>query len=144
MPHVKKTDDLGMLRVVLDTNVLISAIISNGKARELLKEAITNNYSLVTSNLILDELETVLRRPKFKTDKEETNRIIGALKRTATITDVKTKIQAVKDPKDNMIIETAIDGKAQIIVTGDKHLLTLKNYGSIKIITIEEMLTGPP
>ncbi len=130
-----------MLRAVLDTNVLVSAIISDGNARALLKKSIANKYRLVTSSLILEELASVLCRPKFKTSREETNRIIDALKRTADVVDVKSKIQAVKeDPKDDMIIETALDGEAQIIVTGDSHLLALKNFRAIKIVTIKEML----
>ena len=60
-----------MLRAVLDTNILVSAIISDGKSRELFKMGITNQYSIVISDLILKELATVLRRPKFKTSEEE-------------------------------------------------------------------------
>jgi putative PIN family toxin of toxin-antitoxin system len=131
-----------MLRAVLDTNVLVSALITDGKARDLLKKAIAKKYRLVTSSLILNELAAVLCRPKFKTSKKKIDQIISLLKKTVEVVYVKTKLEAVKeDPKDNMIIETALDGKAQIIVTGDKHLLTLKHYGAIEIITIEEMLT---
>ena len=74
-----------MLKVVLDTNVLISAIISDGKSRELLKKGIANQYRIITSDLILKELETVLCRPKFKTRQEEVNRIIHALNKTAHV-----------------------------------------------------------
>jgi putative PIN family toxin of toxin-antitoxin system len=131
-----------MLRAVLDTNVLVSAIISDGPARELLKNAIANQYRIVTSELILKELKIVLSRPKFKTSKKEINKITGMLRKTADVVDVKTRIEVVKeDPKDNMLIETAFDGEAQIIVTGDHHLLELKQYDEIKIITIQEMLT---
>ena len=131
-----------MLKVVLDTNVLISAIISDGKSRELLKKGIANQYRIITSDLILKELETVLCRPKFKTRQEEVNRIIHALNKTAHVVAVKTTIKAVKkDPQDDMIIETALDGEAQIIVTGDNHLLALERFQDIRIITIEEMLT---
>jgi putative PIN family toxin of toxin-antitoxin system len=55
-----------MLRVVLDTNVLVNAIISNGKSRELLKKGITNQYSILISDLILKELIAVLRRPNLR------------------------------------------------------------------------------
>lgn len=131
-----------MIRAVLDTNVLVSAIISDGTARELLKKAIANQYRIVTSELILKELQTVLSRPKFKTSKKEITKITGTLRKTVDVVDVKTRIEAVKeDPKDNMLIETALDGEAQIIVTGDHHLLELKHYDEIKIITIQEMLT---
>jgi uncharacterized protein len=60
-----------MLRVVLDTNVLVSAIISDGKSRELLKKGITNQYAILISDLILKELIVVLRRPKFKISEDE-------------------------------------------------------------------------
>ena len=130
-----------MLRVVLDTNVLVSAIISDGKSRELLKRGIANQYLLVTSDLILKELVTVLRRPKFKTSEDEVHRTILALIRTADVVSVKTKLKAVKeDPKDDMIIETAVDGEADMIVTGDGHLLALETFRGIKILTVEKML----
>jgi uncharacterized protein len=129
-----------MLRVVLDTNVLVSAIISDGKSRELLKKGIANQYSIVTSDFILKELITVLRRQKFQISEDELQRTILALIRTAEVVNVKTKIKAVKeDPKDDMIIETAIDGCADIIVTGDSHLLTLRTYREVKITTVERM-----
>jgi putative PIN family toxin of toxin-antitoxin system len=129
-----------MLRVVLDTNVLVSAAISNGKSRELLRKGIENQFSIITSDLILNELETALRRPKFKTSKDEIDRIILALTLSSEVIDVKSKFQAVKeDRKDDMIINTAFDGRVDIIVTGDRHL-ELENFKGIKIITIESML----
>lgn len=141
MQPAKKSDD-SMRRAVLDTNVMVSAVISDGKARELLKKGIENEYRIVTSELILKELMTVLCRPKFKTSQEEANGIIIALRKTAAVVDVKTRIEAVKeDTKDDMLIETALDGEAHVIVTGDNHLLKLKRFRTIKIITIKEMLT---
>jgi putative PIN family toxin of toxin-antitoxin system len=130
-----------MLRVVLDTNVLVSAVVSDGKSRELLRRGIANRFSIVTSDLILKELVKVLRRPKFKTSEDEIRRIIIALVRTAEVVSVKSKLKAVKeDPKDDMIVETAYDGRADMIVTGDSHLLALENFRGIKIITVEKML----
>ena len=132
-----------MFRVVLDTNVLVSAIISDGKSRELLKKGIANQYSIVMSDLILKELITVLRRPKFDLSEDELQRTIIALIRTAEVVNVKTKIKVVKeDPKDDMIIETAIDGCADTIVTGDNHLLVLKCFRGIKVTTVENMLAS--
>ena len=126
---------------MLDTNVLISAIISVGKPRELLRRGISKQFSIVTSELILKELGIVLRRPKFKTSKDEVNRIILALMQTAEVVNVTSKLRAVEeDPKDNMVIETVHDGGADMIVTGDSHLLALKSFRGTKIITIEQML----
>lgn len=139
-PYARQKADL-MLRVVLDTNVLVSAIISDGKSRELFKKGIANQYSIVASDLILKELTAVMRRPKFNINEDEIQKTISALIRTADAINVKTKIKAVKeDPNDDMIIETAIDGCADIIVTGDNHLLAVKNFRGVKIVTVEKML----
>jgi len=130
-----------MLRAVLDTNVLVSAIISDGKPRELLRKAISKEFCLVTSDQILRELGTVLRRPKFKTDEDEIHRIILVLIQSAEIVEVVSKLHQVEvDPKDNMVVETAYDGKADLIVSGDSHLLSLKSFRGIKIVTTKQML----
>ena len=130
-----------MLRVVLDTNVLVSAVISNGKSRELLRKGIEQEFSLLTSDFILKELVTVLRRPKFKTNEDEIDRIILTLILSSEVISVRSKFQAVEeDKKDDMIVNTAYDGQADIIVTGDSHLLELESFKGTKIITIENML----
>jgi len=132
-----------MFRVVFDTNVLVSAIISDGKSRELLKKSLCKEFTLVLSETILKEFDLVLQRPKFKTTEEERHRIILALMQTAKIVDVVSKFKLVKeDPKDDMIIETAYDGKADFIVSGDKHLLTLNSFRGIKIVTVKQILTN--
>ena len=130
-----------MRRVVVDTNVLVSAIISDGKPRELLRKGISKQFCIITSDLILKELGIVLRRPKFKTGEEEVHRIILTLMQTAEIVEVVSKFSLVEeDPKDNMVIETAYDGKADFIVSGDSHLLALKNSKEIKIVSVRQML----
>ena len=118
---------------------MISAVISDGKSRELLKRGIANQYLIVTSDLILKESTKVLRRPKFDLSEDELQRTIHALIKTAEVVNVKTKIKAVKD---DMIIETAIDGCADTIVTGDNHLLTLNCFRGIKITTVEKMIVS--
>jgi putative PIN family toxin of toxin-antitoxin system len=95
----------------------------------------------VTSELILEELITVLRRSKFKTSDDEIYRIIIALIWSSEVISVKSRFEAVKkDPKDDMVINTAHDGRTDMIVTGDKHFLELENFRGIKIITVESML----
>jgi putative PIN family toxin of toxin-antitoxin system len=89
----------------------------------------------------LKEFGIVLRRPNFKTGEEEVHRIILTLMQTAEIVEVVSKFSLVeKDPKDNMVIETAYDGKADFIVSGDSHLLALKNAKEIKIVSVRQML----
>ena len=83
----------------------------------------------------------MLGRPKFKTNPDEIRRITLALLSSAEVVDVKTKLKVVKeDPKDDIVIETAYDGHADFIVTGDGHLLELESFKGIKIITVEKAL----
>jgi uncharacterized protein len=130
-----------MLRVVLDTNVVISAIISPGKPRELLEKGIYNQFCIVTTDLLLKELAAVLKRPKFKTSKEEIITIRIALTQSAQVVKVKSRFEAVReDPKDDMVLESAYDGQADLIVSGDRHLLKLESFRGIKIVSVEELL----
>ena len=130
-----------MLRVVLDTNVLVSAFISDGKPRELFRKGIENQFLILTSDSMLKELVRVLGRPKFKTNPDEIRRITLALLSSAEVVDVKTKLKVVKeDTKDDIVIETAYDGHADFIVTGDGHLLALESFKGIKITTVEKAL----
>jgi uncharacterized protein len=126
-----------MLRVVLDTNVLISAILTEGKPRTLLRKGISKEFRIVISDLILRELGTVLRRPKFKIDEDEIHRIILALMQAAEVVEVISKLNLVEeDPKDDMIVETAFDGKADFVISGDSHLLALNSFRGIKIVSV--------
>lgn len=116
-------------KALLDTNILVSAIISYGKARELLEKCINGRLSLVISEPILEELTTVMRRPKFKSNEEEVRRITRALLETTEMIAVSSDFNVVKDdPDDNMILNTAFDARADVIVTGDHHLLNLKSF----------------
>ena len=130
-----------MLRVVLDTNVLVSALISDGKPRELFRKGIENQFLIVTSDPMLKELSRVLGRPKFKTNPDEIRSITLALLNSVEVVSVKTKLKVVKeDPKDDIVIETAYDGHADFIVTGAKHLLELESFKGTKVTTVEKAL----
>jgi putative PIN family toxin of toxin-antitoxin system len=130
-----------MLRIVLDTNVIVSALISDGKPRALFKKGVEGQFVIVMSEPLLKELSAVLRRSKFKTNLAEIRRVTQALLNTARVVSLKTKFSVVKDdPKDDVIIETAYDGHVDLIVTGDGHLLKLKSFNKIKIMTVEEAL----
>jgi putative PIN family toxin of toxin-antitoxin system len=130
-----------MFRIVLDTNVLVSAIISKGKPRKLLQMGIDGKYQILASMEILDELSEVLQRPKFKMTGKDIIRIVSALMETAKIVKVSSNLKIISnDPDDNIIINTAYDGNADYIVSGDKDVRNLKNFHSIRIISVDEML----
>jgi len=130
-----------MLRAVLDTNVLVSAVISDGKPRLLLRKGIEKKFSLVTSDLILKELASVLRRPKFKTSGDEIQQIVLALIQSAEVVDVKSSFKVVnRDPKDDVVFNTAYDGKADVIVTGDRDLLELESFKGVRVVSVSDAL----
>lgn len=130
-----------MPRAVLDTNVLVSAVISQGKPRTLLGKGIAKQFSIVLSDFILSELVRVLQRPRFETSEDEIHKIVLALMQTGEVVNVRSRFQAVKDdPSDDAIVNTAHDGRADMIVTGDSHLLRLKSFKGIKIVSVSEAL----
>jgi len=130
-----------LFRVVLDTNVLISALISEGKPRVLLRRIVLNEFVMVTSDLLIEEFENVIHRSKFRVNEEQISREIYALMQVAEVVAVVSKFDVVeRDFKDNMVLETAYDGKADFIVSGDDYLLTLKSFRGIKIVSVKEIL----
>ncbi len=128
------------IRAVLDTNVIISAIFWRGAPYKVMKKALQRDFILVISPDILEEVSERLKH-KFNLPREEIETLMNILLSYSDIVEPTTKVNVVKaDENDNKIIECAIDGEADFIVTGDHHLLELKSYKSIKIITPAEFL----
>jgi len=131
------------MKVVLDTNILVSALIKAGKPRELLLKIVEKRVQVVLSRGILEEfLEVVedsrIRRYVNENDITAFLRVIGSV---AKIVGVKSKFKVIKeDPNDDIILRTAYDGKADFLVSGDRHLLSLGEFRGMKIITADEML----
>lgn len=132
-----------MAKLVLDTNVLISALIKRGKPRALFLEVVRGRVQLILSREILDEFievaaDTRIRKYVNEEDLTKFLRIIGSV---AKVIKVRSKFKIVKqDPSDDAILRTAHDGKADCIVSGDSHLLSLKEFKGIKIVTVSESL----
>ncbi|MCZ7395109.1 MAG: putative toxin-antitoxin system toxin component, PIN family [Candidatus Methanoperedens sp.] len=125
-----------MLNFVFDTNVLVSALISTMGNPALLLDKAGKNYTLFISKDILTELEAVISRDKFGFKEEEVNTIIEAIISFSEVINPEIKLDVIKsDPDDNKILECAVACGASYIVSGDRHLLELKKYGKIKIIT---------
>ena len=130
-----------MQRIVLDTNIIISAIICNGKPRKLFQLGINGKYQILMSGEMLDELSEVLQRPKFKITGKDIIHIVSALVESSKNVPVTSNFQVTtKDPDDNIIINTAYDGNADYIVSGDKIITDLKNFRGIKIVSVDETL----
>ncbi len=130
------------IRVVVDTNVLISAVISDGPPRRLIDGCAENEITLVISQPLMQEFVEVLNRPKLKLSKEEIQHQAQALDRTAEKIDIISDVRVVQeDPDDNKILATALDGKADYIISGDSHLLDLEEFQRIPIMRVSEFLT---
>lgn len=128
-----------LLRVILDTNIYISAALSpEGSSARVWALARRRRFKLLTSPYIINEIGKILRR----LGREERD-IIKQLKEITHIADIvqpTTPIRIVRDPKDDAIIEAAVDGKADMIVSLDKDLLTLKAYNNIPILHVVDLL----
>lgn len=135
-----------MIRVVLDTNTIVSAIINTDKSvsQEIYQNSKDKRFLLVISSSILAEVEDVIHRARVvrfhKYTASELRRIVKELTNVSYIVPGKTEIEIVRDPDDNKIISAALDGRADYIVSRDKDLLDLKEYQEIKIITPEEFM----
>jgi len=130
-----------MLKVVLDTNVLISAILFGGKPREILEKTIRGEIRLCISEPILEELKGVLQRPKFDYSPEMIEVILTELTGVADFVNSSKRINVVlEDPEDNRILECAVEAGANYIITGDIHLLKLSRYRDIGVLNAASFL----
>ena len=129
------------MKIVLDTNVLISAIVFGGKPRKILEAVIRGELTLFLSEGILDEIGAVLQRPKFGFPAEVIRTTLSELHTIGTIvTPSKRIFEIQEDPDDNRIVECAVEGSANYIVSGDTHLLNLREYQNIRIVSPDEYL----
>lgn len=124
------------MRCVLDTNVLISALLlPDSKPRHALDRALQEGKVLV-SFAVLDELQEVLSRKRFRryVGEEDVRFFLAALVRETQWVEVDIQIQACRDPKDDKFLELAVSGQGTHIVTGDADLLALNPFRGIKIL----------
>ncbi len=130
-----------MLKVVLDTNVLISAILFGGKPRQILVKAIRGEIRSCLSEPILEELKGVLQRSKFGYSPEMIQLILTELTGISDYVNPSERIDVLsEDPEDNRILECAVEAKANYIVTGDSHLLKLSRYLDTEILNAAAFL----
>ena len=130
-----------LTEVVLDTNILISAIVFGGKPRQILEAAVKGQIQLVLSDEIIKEMRGVLEGKKFQHPAEIMDLIINELEALAEIVKPKERITVIeKDPEDNRVLECAQEAQADYIVSGDKYLLEIEDFKETKILTPEEFL----
>jgi putative PIN family toxin of toxin-antitoxin system len=128
------------VKIVFDSNIYISAfVVPRSQAEKVIFKVIEKNVSLMISKEIISEVLRVLAG-KFKREKEALSRTAVYLSDVANIVKSNRKIKALKDEPDNRILECAVAGRADLIVTDDKEMLRLKEFEGIRIISLKEYL----
>lgn len=127
------------VKVVLDTNIIISGIGFGGKPRKILHLALENKIKSVTSAVLLAELEDVITKkfPKLASYLELIHRKI---KKKFLIVKPKKSLFVVGDEDDNRVLEAAVEGDCEYIITGDQDLLRLNSFRKIEIVNSERFL----
>lgn len=129
------------MRVVFDTNVLISAFVFPGGAPEsAYRAALSGRITLVTSPPLLAELGRVLA-DKFGWEDAMVETAIGQVARIGTVVRPRDTLSVIEqDPADGRVLEAAREGSADAIVSGDRHLLRLGSWESIRVVRVAELI----
>ncbi|SRR5260221_13687074 len=126
-------------RIIIDTNLWISFLITRDLKRfdEKIKK---NRIKILFSLELMEEFIAVAERPKFKKyfDKKDIEQLIELFDVYGEIIDVKSSMKICRDPKDNFLLALAKDGKADVLITGDKDLLELKMVGKTRVVKITD------
>lgn len=137
------------MKVVLDTNVLISARIGrDGNPARVLKHILEHgsDVELLTSTDLLSEARRVFHYPrimrKYRLEEDDVVLYLQLIEAASSLVEVQSVPSVIKeDPDDDRVLACAIEGEADYIVTGDPHLLTLENYEGVKIVSPRDFLS---
>lgn len=130
------------MRIVFDSNVLVAALVfPAGKADQAMARVVGGNDTLLVSTPIIREVLGVLSR-KFSKDREQLARVAVFLADAGEHIESTHHTSVLVDEPDNRILECAVSGKADAIVTGDKAMLQLGQYKNVSIMTLREFLAG--
>ncbi len=131
----------GKPKVVIDTNVFVSGLTFNGKPREILDLAWKEEIEVYISSFVLEELSDSLKED-FGWSKDEIMRVIKRIRTKTILIHPKTSLSVIKEKRDdNRILECAVEGKVDYLISGDKkHLLPLKKYQGVRILSPAEFL----
>ena len=132
------------MRIVIDTNVVASAVFFGGRPAELLRMVVRHEHSAVATDEIIDEYQATVNYLLVKYGGKRLQLSIVPVFSAMEIIPVTSKVEICRDPDDNKFISCAIDGHCCYIVSGDKDLLSLERFGDIKIMTVAEFLNLSP
>ena len=138
-----------MIRAVVDTNTLIRSLIKpQGTVGPIISRLRDGDYTLVYSAPLVDELVAKLSLPriqvKYHIRLEEIEALVALIVLQGEKVIPTRKIKLCRDPKDDMFIEAALAGEAQVVVTGDDDLLTLRKFEAVRFVTPRAFLAALP
>ena len=125
------------MRAVLDTNVLISSVISTGVPHDIVVAGFNSEYQIIVSVPTLQEFrDTLLKYPeRFHLDQDEVQQEVETVRYFAEFVDPDVDISAVEaDPDDDKFLEAAVAGDVEYLVSGDQHLLDLDSFRGVDIV----------
>jgi len=129
------------MRIVLDTNIFISAFFWGGNPRKILTRIIDGNDTLFVCGEILQEVFSVMSRPKFGVNSRQVVHFIDSIEEIASRVVISGTIRGVcRDSDDDKILECAVAGNVDFIISGDNDLLSLREFQKIPIITASEYI----
>jgi len=129
-------------RIVLDSNVIVSGLAWSGPPAQIVDAALDGQLELLTSHSLLGELRRFLAYPKLAKVIGEGGRLADLVESCSVIVEPTIAIAAVSDESDNRILEAAIEGAADHIVSGDAHLLVLGSFRGIPIVEPSQFVRG--
>lgn len=129
------------VKVILDTNILISALGFGGKPREIFKLVLNKKIKAISSRVLLAEFDDVISK-KFPKLASEMDRIQKQFRKNMKIVKPSHSVHILKDEPDNRVLEAAFEGNCDYIVTGDNDLLNLKIYKNIIILKPDDFLSS--
>jgi putative PIN family toxin of toxin-antitoxin system len=122
-------------RAVLDTNTWVSGLGWGGPPGEVVEAALAGRFDIVTSPALLDELRRVLAYPKLAAIFDDVDEIVGLIALASHVVRPVLTRDLARDPDDNRVLEAAIAGNADVIITGDADLLDLQVVQGVRIVT---------
>jgi uncharacterized protein len=126
------------VRVVFDTNIFVSALgLPGGNANHAIRRVIDGRDRLIVSRPIINELLDVLAR-KFRRDAEDLARVAVFVADLGEMVETRRRLRVLTDDADNRILECAVAGDAEAIVTGDRAMLRLRKYRGIRILNLRD------
>lgn len=129
-----------MLKIVIDTNIFISAFLTGGDCEKIIKMWMRGKVTLLVSLEIIEEITRVLKQ--LDAPQSYISRLIKVIKLKSKIVKPYRRLKISRDPQDDKFIECAVTGKADVIISGDSDLKDIKEYKGILILGVKEFLDG--